>query len=200
MNTQEREDKNGVGLAAQIGIAPRRLEYIEARGFLCHELLLLLGGYIEFVPTSWREFVLKVMEAISLPISPICMWLPPQGCVLECVGLHSQCDTRVYRFTPNEGAVVVFFVRYEPERPAYGPYVRPEFNVPQLDYQMFLRPPFDASNNDQKLILNFRHGVLRDGPAARSSPPLLTPEARGGEVDRWMAMCRGIWRGFTLLK
>ena len=124
MNTQEsdKSEEMGLGLASQMGTAARRLEYIEARGFLCHELLHLLGGSIEFVETPWREFVLKIMEAIFCPIAPICRWLPPQDCVLECVGSHSQSETRVYRLTPREGAVVVFFVEYKAEAPAGGHY------------------------------------------------------------------------------
>jgi hypothetical protein len=41
----------GRGYAKEIGINPTSIEYIEARGFLCHELLYLLGGWIEFIFT-----------------------------------------------------------------------------------------------------------------------------------------------------
>ena len=182
-----------LGLATEIGIAPRRLEYIQARGFLCHELLHLLGGSIKFVETPWGEFVLRIMEAISLPIPPICRWLPPQDCVLECVGSHSQSETRVYRLTPNEGAVVVFFVVYKPEAPIGGDYVRSAFNVPQLEMTKFLRPPFDASNGNRRIEERLRGGLV-----GRFLPPgvtLMTPEGVRALEEHHLAVCRGIWRG-----
>ncbi|MAE11340.1 MAG: hypothetical protein CL876_05440 [Dehalococcoidales bacterium] len=44
-------------LAAEIKIEPKKVPFIEARGFLCHELMYLLGGNIEFVETAWNEFI-----------------------------------------------------------------------------------------------------------------------------------------------
>ena len=35
--------------AKEMGRAPKRFDYIKAKGFLCHELLYLLGGRIEFI-------------------------------------------------------------------------------------------------------------------------------------------------------
>jgi hypothetical protein len=67
----------GKRTAIEIKSAPEQLEYLEARGYLCHELIYLLGGHIEYVQTSWKQLVLKFMEYI-FPISPICRWYPPE--------------------------------------------------------------------------------------------------------------------------
>lgn len=45
----------GQGAAKEIGIKPTSIDYIEAKGFLCHELLCLLGGRIEFFLTPLVE-------------------------------------------------------------------------------------------------------------------------------------------------
>jgi len=193
MDTLERREKDYEGLAAQIGTPPRQLEYIEARGFLCHELLHLLGGAIEFVGTPWRQWVLKIMEAFCIPISPICRWLPPEGSVLECVGTHRQAETRVYRLTPDGGAVVVFFVEYRPEHPAGGTYVRSAFSVPQLDLWKFLRPPFDLSNSSMRIAGRLRGGLTQ------GFSPLVGPDSARHVEEMHLAMCRGIWKGFASL-
>ena len=187
----ERWEKIGEGAAAQMKITPKQIGHIDARGPLCHELLFLLGGTIEFVETPWKEFVLKILESV-FPISPICRWLPPDDCVLECVGSLSQSDTEVYRLTPNEGLIVVFFVEYKPEPPVAGGYIHPLFNVPQLDIRRFLRPPFDESNDNLKI-----GQLLRSGLVQKFSPIPMTADARKGLRETHWETCRGLWHGFT---
>ena len=193
MNTENSEnwEKIGEGAAAEIKITPKRLNYIYARGFLCHELLCLLGGNIEFVETPWRKFILKILEFI-FPISPICRWYPPEDCVLEWVGFHSQSKTKVYRLTPSKGSVAVFFVEYKPEPPAGGGYIRPLFNVPQLDISKFLRPPFEKSNDNLKI-----EQILRIGLVEKFSPIPMTSEARNRVREIHLETCRGLWKEFA---
>jgi hypothetical protein len=181
----------GERAAAQIEITPKPIAYIEARGYLCHELLFLLGGHIEYVKTPWKEFVLKILESL-FPISPICRWFPTDG-VLEWVGSHDEDDRRVYRLTPKEGPIVVFFVKYKPEPPAFGFYIHHLFMVPQLDISYFLRPPFDESNEQLKI-----KQLLRSGSVGKLGPPLpMTEDGRKAFSETWMDMCRGLWQGFT---
>jgi hypothetical protein len=194
MNTGKSEnwEKIGKGAAAEIKIAPKQLEYIEARGFLCHELLYMLGGHIEFIETPWSQLVLKILEFI-LPISPICRWFPSEDCILEWVGFHSQSETRVYRLTPMEGSIVVFFVEHKPEPPAGGGYIRPLFNVPQLEISKFLRPPFDESNNNLKI-----EQILRIGLVQKFSPIPMTSKARNRVMEIHMETCKGLWEEFAV--
>ena len=177
----------GRGAAAEIKIAPIKLEHIEARGNLCHELLHLLGGHIRFVQTPWRQCVLKILE-FMFPISPISRWYPPKDCVLELVGYRSQCETKVYRVTPREGSITVFFVEFKPEPPAAGWYVRSFFNVPQLDISKFLRPPFDESNENTKI-----EQLLRAGLVEHFERLPITSGARNriGEIHR--EQWKGLW-------
>ena len=208
--TSRNWEEIGKGAAAEIKIKPKKLKYIEARGLLCHELLYLLGGQIEFVKTSWRQCVLKILE-FKFPISPICRWYPSEDCVLEWIGYNSQWnETKVYRLTPREGSITVFFVEYKPEPPAAGGYVRPFFNVPQLHISNFLRPPFDESNDNTKIEQLLRAGLFdevsdklrlklqrRAGLPVESKPISLTSgaENRMGEIHR--ASCKGLWEGLS---
>jgi hypothetical protein len=184
-------EKTARGAATEMKITPKQLRYIEARGFLCHELLYLLGGNIEFVETSWREYVLRVLEFI-FPISPICRWYPPENCVLEWVGSDRQCETKVYRLKPSEGLITVFFVEYKPEPPSAGGYIRPLFNVPQLDISKFLRPPFDENNDNRKI-----EQLLRAGLVEKFTPIPMTPGARNRLTEIRMETCRGLWQEFS---
>ena len=177
----------GKNAASEIKITPKKLKYIEARGFLCHELLYLLGGHIEFVETSWKQYVLKILELI-FPISPICRWYPSEDCVLEWVGYHSQCETKAYRLTPREGLITVFFVEYKPEPPAWGGYIRPLFNVPQLDISRFLRPPFEESN-DNRIIEQLLHA----GVVEKFKPILITQGAENRIREIHIESCKGLW-------
>lgn len=185
--TSKTWEETGKYAAAEIKITPKKLEYIEARGFLCHELLYLLGGHIEFVETPWRQCVLKILEFI-FPISPICRWYPPEDSILEWVGYHSQCETKAYRLTPREGSITVVFVEYKPEPPAGGGYVRPFFNVPQLDISKFLRPPFEESNDNIKI-----EQLLRAGLVEIFEPLPLTSGARNRIREIHRETCKGLW-------
>jgi hypothetical protein len=189
--SSESWEEIGEGAAAQMRTAPTKVEYIEARGPLCHELLFLLKGNIEFVKTPWREFVLKILE-FQFPISPICRWHPPDNCVLERVGYNGEVDAEVYRLTPNEGPIVVFFVKYKPEPPVAGGYIRPLFNVPQLDIWHFLRPPFDDNNDNLKI-----ENLLHSGIVEKFSIIPMTPEDKKKVSEIHLETCRGLWQGFT---
>ncbi len=186
--TSKNWGKVGEGAAAEIKITPKKLKYIEARGSLCHELLYLLGGHIEFVKTSWRQPIFRILE-FMLPIWPICRWYPPEDYVLEWVGYHSLCETKAYRLTPREGSITVFFVEYKPEPPIGGGYVRPFFNVPQLDIRKFLRPPFEESNDNTKI-----EQLLRAGLVEKVFEPLpLTSGAKNRISEIHRETCKGLW-------
>jgi len=187
----ENWEKIGEGAASQIKITPKQISHIDARGPLCHELLFLLGGSIEFIKTPWKEFVLKFLEFL-FPISPICRWLPPDNSVLEWVGYHGQSETKVYRLTAKEDPLAVFFVEYKPEPPVAGGYIHPLFKVPQLDISHFLRPPFDESNDNSKI-----EQLLHSGLVEKFSPIPMTEEARKIVRETYMETCRGYWHEFT---
>ena len=90
----------GRGVAKEIGIDPTSIEYIEAKGFLCHELLYLLGGRIEFVFTPWWRLFRRLGD-ILFGVFPVCRWHPPEDSILEWVGHDGQLETKVYRLSPN---------------------------------------------------------------------------------------------------
>jgi hypothetical protein len=150
----------GRDAAAEIKTTPIDVAYVEARGPLCHELLCLLGGSVEYAETPWKSFLTKVLEHFAA-IAPLCRWVPPPNSQLERVGYHPMGEAVVYRFTPDHGDRVIFFVNYKPEPPAGGRYVRPLFNLPQLDLNKFIRPPFDHSNQDRKLPSRLRPGSVQ---------------------------------------
>lgn len=193
MTTENSEswEKIAEGAAKEMKIAPLHVNYIEARGFLCHELLYLLGGRIQFVETSWKSLLLKTLE-LAFPVAPVCRWYPPQDCELEWVGYRGQSDLRVYRLTPNQGSITIFFVEYKPELPAAGRYIRPLFNVPRLDIRRFLRPPFDRDNDNLKI-----EQLLRTGSVERFTPIPMTAEARDRVEEIHLETCRGLWQGFS---
>lgn len=193
MTTKKPEswEKIGEGAAAEMKITPKQIKYIEARGFLCYELLYLLGGRIEFVETPWKKIILKILEFI-FPIAPICRWYPPEYCELEWVGYQRQSETKVYRLTPNEGPIVIFFVEHKPEPPAWGGYIRPLFNLPKLDISKFLRPPFDESNDNLKI-----EQLLRTGLVEKFTPIPMTSEARHKVREIHLETCRGLWQRFS---
>jgi hypothetical protein len=184
LETWKERDRSGI---AEIKITPKRIEYIEARGFLCHELLYLLGGHIEFVETLWRQCALKLLEYI-LPISPICRWFPLDDCILEWVGHYNQSETRAYRLTPREGSITVFFVEYKPSRPTFGRYVRPFYNFPQLDISKFIRPPFEESSDEVEF-----EQLLRTGLVEKFEPMPMTSEARNRITEIHREMCKVFW-------
>jgi len=166
---------------------PKEIMYIEARGFLCHELLYLLGGHIEFIKTSWRQLVLKILEYM-LPILPICRWYPPENCVLEWIGYHGQSDTKIYRLTPSGNPITVFFVEHKPEPPAWGGYIPPLFNVPQLDLSRFLQPPFEESNDTIETEESLRAGLVQK---FKSISTTSGARKRVGEIN--LEIRKGLW-------
>lgn len=153
-------ERVGRGAAAEIKTTPIDVSYVEARGPLCHDLLCLLGGSIEFAETPWNSFLTKMLKHFAT-IAPLSRWLPPPNSQLDRVGYHPIGEAVVYRFTPDNGEKVIFFVNYKPEPPAVGRYVRPLFNLPQLDLDRFIRPPFDHSNEDRKLLSRLRLGSVQ---------------------------------------
>jgi hypothetical protein len=177
----------GRSAAAEIKKPARNMSYIEARGYLCYELTYLLGGSVTFTETPMKNFVMKALEYF-LPIAPICRWIPPLNSTLEQIGYHGTGEATVYRFQPEDEATVVFFVNYEPEPPASGPYLPSLFNVPQLDSFKFLRPPF--GNRDE-----IEH-VFRRGMVGRFTPIPMTEGARESMAITQVEMDGAMWEEF----
>jgi len=180
------------GAAAQLKRPARNISYIEARGFLCYELMHLLGGCIEFVETPWKNVVLKALE-FFFPIAPVCRWVPPRNSELAQVGCYHTQETVVYRLLPVDGPVVIFFVNYKPEPPIGGWYIRSLFNVPQLDLRYFLRPPFTKDNRDAQLDELLRSGMTEKfdliSPMTEAAADHLAEETAG--------MNRAMWEEFS---
>lgn len=179
----------GRNAAIEIKISPIQTSHIEARGFLCHELLFLLGGHIEFIQTSWRQFALKFLEYL-FPILPICRWYPPENSVLEWIGIH-ESTFRVYRLIPTEPPITIFFVNYAPETPMVR-HIRPLFKVPQLAISYFLQPPFVGSPTTMDI-----EQKLRVGSVQIFTPIPLTPEARKEHNESINEVDRGLWEEFV---
>ena len=173
------------GVAKEIGIDPTNIEYIEARGFLCHELLYLLGGRIEFIFTPWWRLFSYIGD-ILFKTFPICRWYPPVDTILEWVGYDRQCETKVYRLTITQDDRAVFFVEYEPGVLRGGfPY-----NVPRLVRDRFLRPPFEKYK--ELISKNLQDSIHRH---EQCFEPIATKEqirnsSHQDEVDK------GLWEGF----
>jgi len=146
---------------------------------------------LEFVQTTWKSFALKMLELL-FPIAPICRWYPASDAVLECVGYHAQQETIVYRLTPQGADATVFFVNYKPDPPAWGGYIRPLFNVPQLDFHKFLRPPFDKDNDAPRFERLFRSGIVE-----QSEPIPMTGGARDVVRDTHLEVSKGLWLGLA---
>jgi hypothetical protein len=177
----------GRSAAAEIKKPARNMSYIEARGYLCHELTYLLGGFVTFTETPMKNFFMKAFEYF-LPIAPICRWIPPLNSTLEQIGYHKDEETTVYRFKSESDPTVIFFVNYKPEPPAAGPYLPALFNVPHLDSFRFLRPPF--GNRDE-----IEH-VFRDGMVGRFTPIPMTEGAREFMAITQVEMDRAMWEEF----
>ena len=180
----------GRGVAKEIGIDPTSIEYIEAKGFLCHELLYLLGGWIEFIFTPWWRLFRRLGDSLFKTF-PICRWYPPEGTILEWVGYHSQCKTKVYRLTITQDDRAVFFIEYEPEAPIGYPETEFSYNVPCLVQDRFLRPPFEK--NMELISKNLRYSISR---REQCFEPIATKEeirasSHSDEIDK------GLWEGFT---
>lgn len=177
----------GRGVAKEIGINPTNIEYIEAKGFLCHELLYLLGGRIEFIFTSWWRLFRRLGDSLFKTF-PICRWYPPENSILEWVGYHSQFETKVYRLTITQDDRAVFFIEYEPE--AHGSGTEFHYNVPRLRQDMFLRPPFEK--NQELISMNLRYSI---SCREQIYEPIATKEqirvsSHQDEIEK------GLWEGF----
>lgn len=175
----------GVDAAHQIKTTPKKLAYIEARGSLCHELLYLLGGHIQFIETPMRQWLLKIFE-FFLPVSPICQWYPQKNSSLEQIGYYHQSETKVYKLTKDKQTVAIFFIEYSPEPPAGGRFVRSFFNFPYL--KEFLKPPYETSDYNEKLNQD-----LRDGLVEKFTPIPMTEDARNYAANLGQEMHRGLW-------
>lgn len=166
----------------------RKVEHIEARGFLCHELLFLLNGHIEYSHTPHWNVVRRISDLI-FPNFPLCRWCPSEGSELEEVGTERTLDSRVYRLRRSGSETVVFFIDYRPDSPAdVFPYFFP-FNVPRLDEQRFLQPPFD-DRLTESIIATLRCGYDR---SRRSTPIPMTDAARARVVAIGREMRKGLW-------
>ena len=182
-------EAEGEKVADEVRIPPVRAEYIEARGFLCHELLYLLGGSVEFSRASRRERVLRALESL-LPVMPVCRWHPPEGCTLELVGQNARYfGTKVYRLKRGRNPEAVFFVQYRPDRGGLIPSLD---KTPMLDLGFFLRPPFDHSNSNRKLEEKLRYGIY-----LQLFPSMCTAEAEQCIADWRLGLCRGMWKGLS---
>lgn len=180
----------GRGVAKEIGIDPTSIEYIEVKGFLCHELLYLLGGRIEFIFTPWWRLFRRLGDSL-FGVFPVCRWYPPEGTILEWVGCHSQCETKVYRLTITQDDRAVFFVEYQPEAPIGFRETLFPYNVPRLVQDRFLRPPFEK--NKEIISRNLRDSINRHQQVFE---PIATKEeiracSHSDEIDK------GLWEGFT---
>ena len=185
----ETGEEIGRGVAKEIGIAPKIIEYIEARGFLCHELLYLLDGRIEFIFPPWWRLFRRLGDSL-FGVFPVCRWYPPEGTTLEWVGCHSQCKTKVYRLTITQDDRAVFFIEYQPEAPIGFQQTLFPYNVPRLIQDRFLRPPFEK--NKEIISRNLRDSI---NCHEQCFEPLATEEEiRAGlhldEIDK------GLWEGF----
>ena len=191
IKNSESWEKMGRGAAAEMKITPRQVKHIEARGFLCYELMYLLGGCIEFIETPWKNFILKTLEYL-FPVAPICRWYPPENSELEWVGYHAQEETKVYRFISEGNPVVIFFVNCKPEPPAGGGYMHSLFKVPQLDISKFLRPPFEKNNDNLKI-----EQLLRAGMVGKFAPIPMTDGAKDRVREVHLETCKGLWQEFS---
>ena len=191
MKGTEKLDDNweyiGRGVAKEIGIEPKRIEHIEARGFLCHELLYLFDGRVEFIFTPWWR-LLKRLGDIFFGIFPISRWYPPEGSVLEWVGYHPKLETKVYRVFITQDDKAVFCIEYEPEGAISG--LEFPYNLPRLRQDMFLYPPFEKY---QKLISK----ILRYSIKCREQiyEPIATEEQIRASSHR-DEVEKGLWEGF----
>lgn len=157
------DEEIGLGTAKQVEIKPQKVEYIEARGYLGHELLIIFHGNIEFVRTSNLFF--KFLESF-LPICPIIRWYPSANSELYQVGYSNFGgeNTKIYLYLLPKADSVLFFVDFTPESPAYGWYIKPFHNMPKLDTHYVVKPPFNKTH--QKRI----DELLRSGVAQRFQP------------------------------
>ena len=181
----------GRGYAKEIGINPTSIEYIEARGFLCHELLYLLGGQIEFIFTPWWRLFRRLGD-ILFGVFPACRWYPPEDSILEQVGYRRQSEKKVYRLIITQDDQIVFTVEYQPEPPVGKFGMVFPYNVPCLRQNMFLRPPFEK--NHQLISKNLRDSINRH---ERCFEPLATKEGLRTSSQKIDEMDKGFWEVFT---
>ncbi|MBA7619570.1 hypothetical protein ES703_26909 [subsurface metagenome] len=178
----------GRGAAKEIGIDPTSIEYIEAKGFLCHELLYLLGGRIEFIFTPWWRLFRRFGDSLFKTF-PICQWHPPEDSILEWVGYHSQHKTKVYRLTITQDDRAVFFIEYEPEA-SIGSETEFPYNVPCLVHDRFLRPPFEKYM--ELISKNLRYSISRREQIYEqiATKEEIRASSHGDEIDK------GLWERF----
>jgi hypothetical protein len=99
---------------------------------------------------------------------------------------------RVFRFKPEVGSSVVFFVNYKPEPPAAGFYIRSLFNTPQLNLDYFLRPPF-SGRDIREIDYTFRQGMFqRLSPIPMTNDAMNSMDMRSAEINKaiWQEFCR----------
>jgi hypothetical protein len=175
--------KYGKTIAKEIGVKPKIIEFIEGRGFLCHELIYLLGGRIEFVLLPWWDIIRHICNSIC-GVFPLCRWYPPEGSMLEYVGYCSTFETKFYRYESPSTETVVFAIEYDPGYDTFFP-----FKGPRLKEDMFLRPPFE---NDKKLISDTLRRISIPLP---TYTPLVSQETFTDLYKHTIERNRGIWEG-----
>jgi len=126
------------------------IEHIECRGFLCHELTHLFGGMIEYRPTPWGQFHLKILERVShfFRLSGGIHHTSPN------YSRHGGEGRIIYRLIPKEGERVIFNTRDLTTMDIHPPILGFQLQTPQLDWDLILKPPFtdrDLKLHKQKL-------------------------------------------------
>lgn len=172
----------GVNAAKEIKIPNRSIAYIESRGFLCHELLYLFKGHIEFVETSLKQWFLKLVERI-LPISPTCRWYPDENSFLSQIGYEPN-DKRIYQLQKDQNILAILFINYKEDYPG-----SPFYNYPRLD-KILQKPPETRYN--EKMNANLRIGLER-----KFTPIPISDDARSAVNKYDRAINAGLWDGFT---
>jgi hypothetical protein len=148
----------GKSAALEIKTDPQQLVHIEARGFLAHQLIRLVGGQFDFVRTPWRQPILKFLEHF-FPIMPICRWFPPQNSILEYIGHHRENDLRVYRIRQDNKPPIVFFVEFDPQKSLGNNRLPSLYKVPKLDMDKFLQPPFEVNHEGPWQVQESNRGL-----------------------------------------
>jgi hypothetical protein len=175
--------KFGKSVAEEIRRNAQVKAFIAGRGFLCHELLYLLGGRIEFIITPWWNIIRHACDAI-LGLFPLCRWYPPEGTILEYIGYASMFETKFYRCVTPGKNTVVFAIEFDPGSDSFFP-----FRGPRLKEDLFLRPPFE---NDRNIIKDTLRGISIPLP---TYTPLASEETIINIYKHNLEQNRGIWEG-----
>jgi hypothetical protein len=181
----------GKSAAREMHLSPQIIPHIDARGFLCHELFSLFGGSIGFIETPRKQIVYRFLE-LHFPIAPICRWHPPEDSKLERLGSapgYAANGAEVYRLTPPEHPIAVFFVEPKPELHPAGWFIPLFYQCPRLMLERICRPPFERGYDSRSYELQLRLGI-----AKRYWEPLVSKEeAIDISFTYQIQVNRGMW-------